>query len=420
MKDSLLINPFINRDLSPNKTISISKINTPKNISQKIDSKSQTSSNFLYYSKNSRNNYYNKENNINGLNYIKGFFTNDIDINSNINKNLFINTIQLDKNNLRLISTRYIQNKNISLADNDKNNSEEVLSKYINSKKNRTDIVKNRFLQSQKNFYKRISNLKENNFIQNNLINFKIMLKEYKNSNSLKKKNYLLLKTNNINPKSNGNKGESTSFPSIQNSLHKTNNGKINKNNSIIYIKFKNKDIKNATLKNKSINNKVNIYSQRLKYNYENKLQKEDRNDAKKINGNNKVNNSFESKKIINDNYNKYLNDISSTDSNKSKSKDNKISSVNTKILNKILYKKMKHKAIHIKNGIFNLNKNKLNISVVENNNNKKKEKQKNIFFRDNNIKSLLSLKKQSGVSKSNPEINQNVIFNPLIGKTFS
>ena len=114
------------------------------------------------------------------------------------------------------------------------------------------------------------------------------------------------------------------------------------------------------------------------------------------------------------------MNDISSTDSNKSKSKDNKISSVNTKILNKILYKKMKHKAIHIKNGIFNLNKNKLNISVVENNNNEKKEKQKNIFFRDNNIKSLLSLKKQSGLSKSNPEINQNVIFNPLIGKTFS
>ena len=134
MKNPLLINPLLNKDLSPKKTISISNINTPKYLSQKIDSKSQTSSNFLYYKINSRNNYYNNQNNINKLNYIKGFFTNDI--NSIRNSNLFINTIQLDKNNLRLISSRNIQNRNLSIVDNDKNSSEEVFNRknIINKK----------------------------------------------------------------------------------------------------------------------------------------------------------------------------------------------------------------------------------------------------------------------------------------------
>ena len=420
MKDSLLINPLLNNDLSQNKTISISKINSPKKLSQKIDSKSQTSSNFLYNKKISRNNNYNNENNINHLNYIKKFFTNDININKNKKKNLFVNSIQLDKNYLRLISTRYIQNNNnLSIEDNDKNSSEEALnSKYINYKKDRTDIVKYRFLQSQRNYYKRISNLKENSFIPKDIINFKMILKEYKNSNYLKKMNYLLLKSNNINSKRNKRKTENSSFPSIQNSFHKINNGKIQKNKSFIYFKFKNKDIKNATLKNqklfKNINNKVNNFSQRLKNYFDNKLQKEQENYVKKINSINKFNNSYESEKIINDNYNKYLNDISSTESNKSRSKENKISFANKNILNKIISKKMKHKSIHIRNVIFNLDKNKLNYSIIKNKDNTNNEKQKKIFKSDN-IKSILKLKKISINNKSNPEINKNDIFNQII-----
>ena len=251
------------------------------------------------------------------------------------------------------------------------------------------------------------------------------MLKEYKNSNSLKKMNYLLLKSNIINPKNNKSKSENTPFPSIQNSLHKVNNGKKNNNNSIIYIKFRNKDIKNACSPKRKLYkntiNKINNFSERIKKNIDNKLQKEEKNDIKKINSNNKCNNSYESKKIINDNYNKYLNDISSTDSNKSKD-SNRISSVNKNIFNKIISKKMKQKTIHIKKGIFNLNKNKLNISIIENQDNKeKKEILKNNFFKDNKVKNinfksiLLRFKNILIDNKNNPEINQNGIFNPLI-----
>ena len=231
IKDPLLINPSLDKDLSQNKTISISKISTPKNVSQKVDSKCQTSSNFLNYKINTRINYYNNENNLNKLNYIKSLFTNDIDINSNRNHNLLVNTIQLDINYLRLISTRYIQNKNknLSIFHNDKNRTGVFNNQYINNKKTRTDIVKYRFLQSQKNYIKRIANLKENSFIQKNIINFKKYLKEYKNSYSLKNFNNLLLKNKDINQNKNKSKAENNSFPSILNSLHKTNNGKINK-----------------------------------------------------------------------------------------------------------------------------------------------------------------------------------------------
>ena len=175
MKEPLLINSLLDKDnknLFENKRISISNINSPNNLSQKIDSKSQTSSSFIHYKKYSRNNYFNNENNINQLNFIKGFFTNDVNSNSNSyrNNNLFINSIQLDKNYLRLISIRDMKNKNLSRVDNDKNSPEEIFNtKYINNKKNRTDVVKYRFLQSQRNYYKRILNLKENSFIQKDI-----------------------------------------------------------------------------------------------------------------------------------------------------------------------------------------------------------------------------------------------------------
>ena len=80
----------------------------------------------------------------------------------------------------------------------------------------------------------------------------------------------------------------------------------------------------------------------------------------------------------------------------------------------------MKQKTIHIKKGIFNLNKNKLNISIIENQDNKeKKEILKNNFFKDNKVKNinfksiLLRFKNILIDNKNNPEINQIAIFNP-------
>ena len=238
IKDSILINPLINKDILPNKTISISQIKPQRDIVQKVDNKSQTSSNFLYHTIHSRNN-----NKVNHINFIKAIFTNNSNNNShnNSHNNLFIHTIQLYKNNLRLISTRNINNIKIQTLDNSKNNSEVFHSQYMSNKKSRGNIVKYRFLQSQKNYYKRITNLKEVNIFKNNINNFKLNLKEFKKNKSMNKiNNYLLLKNknNNIQINKKENQKEKSSFPSIHNLNFKSDkkNIKLNKNSSIINI----------------------------------------------------------------------------------------------------------------------------------------------------------------------------------------
>ena len=423
IKDSILISPLINKDILPNKTLLISKIKSPRDMIQKIDNKSQTSSNFLFHTIHSRNN-----NKMNNINYIKEAFTNNSNITNN--KNLFIHTIQLDKNNLRLISTRNINNIKIQTLDNNKNNSEVFHSQHMSNKKSRVDIVKYRFLQSQKNYYKRVTNLKDINIFQKNINNFKVNLNEFKKNKSINKINYyyLLLKNNNnkqINKKDN--KKES-SFPSIHNQNLKTDKKtiKLNKNNSNVQIKLKNKikSIKDDFIKKKklykNVNNKLNFLTHRINNHYDNKKQNEEENSTNIKNKNknkNKVNTSLEheSKKIINDNYNIYLNNISSSDSNKSNNNKNLFNSVNKKLINQILTKKMKHRIINIKNGIFNLNKNKLNISIQDNKDDKNNEKLQNNFFQENNIKSIIKIKKLTIDNNSHPEINKNIIFNPFL-----
>jgi len=412
IRDSLSYSPLINKEKHPNKTISISKINSPKYIPQKVDSKSQTSSNIVFHTINSRNNI-----NDNQLSFIKELFSNNIEYynNNKKNSNVLINTIQLDKNHLRLISTKNINNKEIVSLDNSKSNSSILYSHYMNNKKLRADIVKFRFLQSQKNYYKRINNLNDINILKKNINNFKIKFDELKNNSSLKKiNNFLLFKNNNLKIKRKENKKDNSSFPSINNSLFSLDKKKIklNKNNSIIYIKFKDKDIKDDILKNKkykSINQQTKFFSHRIHYKYNKKMTNNQNNS---FNKNNKktINISHDSRKIINDNYNKYLNDISSSDSDKSNDKK-KLKSVNKNIINKLLSKKVKHKIINIKNGLFNLNKNKLNISIQEIKNNENNEKSN----KDNNIKSVLKIKKLSIDNNNIPEINKNIIFNPLL-----
>ena len=81
----------------------------------------------------------------------------------------------------------------------------------------------------------------------------------------------------------------------------------------------------------------------------------------------------------------------------------------------------MNHKIIHIKKGIFDLNKNILNISSgdkeeQENKDTKKiKNKNKKNFFKENNIKSIFRIKRVTIDNSSLPEINENLIFNPLL-----
>ena len=300
LKDSLIINSSIHKDLSPNITISNSKIIIPKENIQKIDNKSQTSSNFIYNT-NLINNYQNnikKGYSYDKVNHLKEYFINDNNIyndnetNHKKKYNIYINNIQLDKNSLRLISTRFIKNKRMPLI---RSNSEFLVVSNINIKKNRSDIVKFRFLQSQKNYYKRISNLKDFNDLKNNLNNFKLESNDFEKNKSIKKRNNALLNSYK----------EKASLPFIYNSIQNSHYKNNNKKNKIIYINFKNKDRKEDIIQKQKLFRHIeqNFSSNRIKIN---KLKKEEEKNINKINNNNKSNN------------NRYINNISS-ESNKSK-----------------------------------------------------------------------------------------------------
>lgn len=320
-----------------NKLISyqtISKLNSPKNTVIKKDNKSQTSTNFLFQKIFSKYNLFNnrKENYINSLkrfHHINDFFNEENDSISN-NKNAFsIHSIQLDNNRLRLISTRNIQEPKTSLLDNLKNSSKLFNIQYINSKKKRTDIVKYKFLLSKKNYYKRISNLKENSlFNKNDLSDFELKLKIFKTTKT--KENYLLLKPNNNYIKAKRDKidKDHSSLPSI----HKIFYENLFRNNLNISSKIKNNK-KNYKICLKK--HKFDLKKKNVSINIDNKLQK-----------------------IINDNYKEYLNDISGSDSNRSERTNEPLTHKNKKISDKFFFSKINRKVIFVKNGLYKLKKN--------------------------------------------------------------
>lgn len=88
-----------------------------------------------------------------------------------------------------MISTRFIKNKSESIINISKNDSKVLNYRYLNNRINRPNIVKYRFLQSQKNYYKRMNNLKENNFPKKSIINLNSQLNQYKKSKSMKEIN---------------------------------------------------------------------------------------------------------------------------------------------------------------------------------------------------------------------------------------
>jgi len=343
LKDPSSSNSSFNNKLISYQTIS--KLNSPKNVVIKKDNKSQTSTNFLFQKIFSKSNFFSnrKENYINSLkrfHHINDFFNEENDSISN-NKNAFsIHSIQLDNNRLRLISTRNIQEPKTSLLDNLKNSSKLFNIHYINNKKKRTDIVKYKFLLSKKNYYKRISDLKENSlFNKNDLSDFELKLKIFKITKT--KENCLLLKPNNnyIKAKRDKTDKDHSSLPSI----HKIFYDNLYRNN-------------------------LNI-SSKLKYNKKNYkiCLKKHKFDLKK----NNINKNIDSKlqKIINDNYKEYLNDISGSDSNRSERTKEPLTHKNKTISDKFLFSKINRKVIFVKNGLYKLKKNSndFDISSKEN-----------------------------------------------------
>ena len=249
---------------------------------------------------------------------------------------------------------------------------------YINSQKKRTDIVKYKFLLSKKNYYKRISDLKENSlFNKNDLNDLELKLKIFKTAKT--KENSLLLKLNNNYIKVKRDKADKdySSLPSI----HKILSDNLTRNNLNISSKIK--------------NNKKNFKICLKKHKF----------DLKKRNANKNIDSKLQ--KIINDNYKEYLNDISGSDSNKSENSKEPLTHKNRQISDKIFFSKIKRKVIFVKNGLFRLDKNSNNLDISS-----KENGDVDVLdaFTPDKINSVYKMKKTGKQNDNFREINKNNI----------
>ena len=365
-----------------------SKINIPRN---SILKKNKTSSNFILYKINSLYNSNDSKENLTKLDEkqldkSKEIFNNDINSFNSFTsrRNNGVNTIQLDENYLRLISTKNIKNKRASsLLYNIKNNSQFINSLYIPNKKKRADLIKYKYLLGKINYFKRIFHLKDGLTLKskrNNLSPFQLNIKYNIYNDDLNKSKYLLLQSEEI--KSNKNINENFSFPSIP--YHKIHNNIRKFRFTSIKIKKDFYQNKNTNQNNNNIGNKKNNLIDNTKDNEEN-------------------NKSTSPEKIIEDNYNEYLNDISCSESNKSKNE----------IRSKIKYKKNLEDKItkrikDLKKKIFNYDKNDINKNI------KRNKMNENILKMDKTIK----LKKMTFKKRKDAEVNKNInIDNPILRK---
>ena len=372
-----------NRKLNLN---TFSKINIPRN---SILKKNKTSSNFILYKINSLYNSNDSKENLTKLDEkqldkSKEIFNNDINSFNSFTsrRNNGVNTIQLDENYLRLISTKNIKNKRASsLLYNIKNNSQFINSLYIPNKKKRADLIKYKYLLGKINYFKRIFHLKDGLTLKskrNNLSPFQLNIKYNIYNDDLNKSKYLLLQSEEI--KSNKNINENFSFPSIP--YHKIHNNIRKFRFTSIKIKKDFYQKKNTNQNNNNIGNKKNNLIDITKDNEEN-------------------NKSTSPEKIIEDNYNEYLNDISCSESNKSKNE----------IRSKIKYKKNLEDKItkrikDLKKKIFNYDKNDINKNI------KRNKMNENILKMDKTIK----LKKMAFKKRKDAEVNKNInIDNPIL-----
>ena len=365
-----------------------SKINIPRN---SILKKNETSSNFILYKINSLYNSNDSKENLTKLDEkqldkSKEIFNNDINSFNSFTsrRNNGVNTIQLDENYLRLISTKNIKNKRVSsLLYNIKNNSQFINSLYIPNKKKRADLIKYKYLLGKINYFKRIFHSKDGLTLKskrNNLSPFQLNIKYNIYNDDLNKSKYLLLQSEEI--KSNKNINENFSFPSIP--YHKIHNNIRKFRFTSIKIKKDFYQKKNTNQNNNNIGNKKNNLIDNTKDNEEN-------------------NKSTSPEKIIEDNYNEYLNDISCSESNKSKNE----------IRSKIKYKKNLEDKItkrikDLKKKIFNYDKNDINKNI------KRNKMYENILKMDKTIK----LKKMTFKKRKDAEVNKNInIDNPILRK---
>ena len=388
-----LKNCFIKLNNRKSNLNTFSKINTPR---YSISTKNKTSSNFILYKINSLyNNNDSKENltklDEKQLDKSKEIFNNDINsFNSFISrKKNCVNTVKLDENYLRLISTKNIKNKRASsLVYDAKNNSQFINSLYIPNKRKRADLIKYKYLLGKINYFRRIFNLNDDLALRskrNNISPFHLNIKYNIYNDDLNKSRCLLLQSEEM--KSIKNMNENFSFPSIQN--HSIQNNFHKFRFTSIKIKRDFYQNKNSSQKRNNKNNK-NIKSKQY-------------NSIDNSKDNNENNKSTSPGKIIEDNYNEYLNDVSCSESNNSK----------TKIQSKISFRKNLEDRItkrikDLKKKIFNYDKNDIYKNI------KRCKINENILKMNKTIK----LKKMTFKKKKASEVNKNVnIDNPILRK---
>lgn len=223
-------------------------------------------------------------------NYID-FINSDNKKSNHINNFIKINNLHFIKDNLGSYSSR---NRNLKLSMfsnifNDLDTNSETSHSVM--KKKKLDVVKNRFIIGKKNYIKRIYNLEEIGQLDNkDIIDFELNVKH----NNLKNYDNIIFRTKN---------GKKYPIKKYK-----------NENSKLPSIQTKNRPINYNWLKNNILKRKKNFSQNRV--NIINLLDSQKEFDETR-------NQNLNSKQIINDNYNDYLNDISS--SNTSEENDNKI-----------------------------------------------------------------------------------------------
>ena len=382
-----------------NTTLSLFKIRSTQCNQKFIDNGSKISSDYLSYKALSR--LKNPCNNIRKMNYIKKSLRNNCIPNDSVN----FNNIELDNQNLRLISSKLIPINNLSMSDGGNINYSELFqsnpSNNNTNKKYKPDLVKYKFLQSQRNYFKRISNLHENRIWRKKLDNIKLKLKEFKKYSS-KLTFFLLQKTNKeakkeIKPQS---KIENY-FPSKQKYFPLSPINAGFKTNSTLYLKSKNEKISKININKcafKTIRPKINFFTPK--------------------NDNNKIESPIEDEKednfIIKSTYNNFAKSPKLKNDYDINYKENNllIKAVNKNFKKKIMAIKKKNPKILDKKDIFSFYPNKTKLILPYNN---KKENRNEEHISYNEIPLLKINKINIDNDNNSIQLNKNILFNSLL-----
>ena len=311
---SVMQKNFIKLKNKNSKSNTLSKFNFSRNSFLKI--KNKTSSNFNIYKNcillnNSSKDFHNKNDDF--------LFNN---INSFSNKKInSINSVQFNLNNHRNISSKNIRSKKVfSSRTYDKKINANIIH-WLNItqiKKKKIDFIKYKFLLGQKNYYKRLFDQDDLGFS----LYYSKKIKPYSKKNSkiysheelLKK---LFLEQEELNAQSMKDGSKNLSIISFKNNHRSPSKKNIFRLSNYTNLRIRKYNTPNVLKKSNELlleSNKSKLIVRNTRYNmFEKSEEKED---------NKNCNISKGKEKNIDDIYKEYLNGISSSESNKSKSKN--------------------------------------------------------------------------------------------------